>query len=94
MKSKLLSLLVAAVLVSAPFASGADDRFTLIVTGDAIVTWPLSTITEPKFLDLAEVLRAADVTIINLETILRDDEGYAQSASGGGWLQAPGSMVR
>lgn len=93
MKSKLLSFAVAGLLASAPFANGADDRFTLIVTGDAIVSLPLSSVDDPAFLEIADIVRDADVAIINLETVLRDDEGLAQSASGGGWLQTPGTMA-
>jgi len=91
--SRPILALVAIVVVSAASASEPGDRFTLVVTGDAILTWPLSTITDTGFVDLAHVLRDADVAIINLETILRDNEGLAQSASGGGWLQAPGTMA-
>ena len=68
MKSKLLSFAVAALLACTP-AIGADDRFTLIVTGDAIVTFPLSSSNDPAFLEIVDIVRGADMAIINLRRL-------------------------
>ncbi len=94
MKSKLLLFAVAAGLACAPAIDGADDHFTLIVTGDSIVTFPLSSSNDPAFLEIVDIVRGADMAIINLETVLRDGEGYAQRDGGGAWLFASGSMAK
>ena len=66
-----------------------ENRFNLFIAGDAIITLPWSHIANPEFLALVDLMRAADVTIINLETVVHSFRGYAQADSGGTWVASP-----
>src|SRR5688572_7826662 len=46
-------------------------------------TRPWSRVRDTAFLSLIEKIRASDVSIANLETVIHDFEGHAQADSGG-----------
>jgi hypothetical protein len=58
-------------------------RFSILVTGDALLVLPWSGATDAPTLDLFALMRNADVTIANLETVIHNFRGYAQLDSGG-----------
>jgi poly-gamma-glutamate capsule biosynthesis protein CapA/YwtB (metallophosphatase superfamily) len=68
-----------------PAAPGADSRgpirpgseLRIALTGDTILTRPLSGHSEPEYLALLAHLRGADATFTNLETLFHDFEGPA-----------------
>ncbi len=68
--------------------------FEIFLAGDAIITLPWSQVKEPAFLNLVEKMRGADVTIINLETVIHSFKGYAQAESGGAWTTSPPIIAR
>ena len=61
----------------------------LLLAGDAIVIRPWSHYADPRFQRLVQALRAADFTIVNLETLIHEHRGYAQAQSGGTWVSSP-----
>lgn len=67
----------------------AKDSFKLFLAGDAIITLPWSHVHTPEFLALVGLMRMADVTIINLETVVHSFMGFAQADSGGTWTASP-----
>lgn len=68
-------------------------QLTLAGTGDALITQRLSCFTEPAFLELARVLRSADVRFTNLEMLIHNFEGYPAAESGGTWLAAEPAIL-
>jgi poly-gamma-glutamate capsule biosynthesis protein CapA/YwtB (metallophosphatase superfamily) len=77
-----------------PPTAGAARRFTIALTGDAIITRRLSPYREPEFLRMIELLRGADVAITNLEVLLHDYEPAPASESGGTWMRAEPAMAK
>jgi poly-gamma-glutamate capsule biosynthesis protein CapA/YwtB (metallophosphatase superfamily) len=70
--------------------SDQDYRdLSLFLVGDAFITTPWSDVDEPEFLSLISYMRAADVTAVNLETVIHSYRGYAQADSGGTWAGSP-----
>ena len=61
----------------------------LFLAGDALMTQPWSHIEEPLFIQLVAAMRAADITILNLETLVHEYRGYAQAHSGGSYMASP-----
>jgi len=53
---------------------------TVALTGDTIVTRPLSGHSEPEYVALLDLLRGADAAFTNLETLFHDFEGPAMAA--------------
>lgn len=72
----------------------ADADMSIALTGDAIITRPLSVHEEPEFLKLIELLRAQDAAFTNLEISLHDYEMYPMVESGGLHLRAAPQMAR
>ncbi len=70
-----------------------DDRpecdISVFLAGDAIITQPWSHITVPTFLRLVDEIRAADVAVTNLETVIHEFRGYAQAQAGGVYMTSP-----
>jgi poly-gamma-glutamate capsule biosynthesis protein CapA/YwtB (metallophosphatase superfamily) len=62
---------------------------SLFLAGDAIITQPWSHVTDPDFVRLVAEIRAADVAITNLETVIHEFKGYAQAESGGIHMASP-----
>jgi poly-gamma-glutamate synthesis protein (capsule biosynthesis protein) len=66
-----------------------EQGFKIFLAGDAMITLPWSHVDAPEFCALVARMRAADVTIINLETVIHSFKGYAQANSGGTWTASP-----
>jgi poly-gamma-glutamate capsule biosynthesis protein CapA/YwtB (metallophosphatase superfamily) len=62
---------------------------TIFLAGDAMLVRPWSKDRDPSFLELVETIRAADVAIVNLETVIHELDGYAQAESGGIHMHSP-----
>ena len=62
---------------------------SLFLSGDSILTRPWSHVREVSFLKLVDEIRAADVSITNLETVIHEFKGYAQAHCGGTYLASP-----
>lgn len=67
----------------------SDTEISLFIAGDAIITVPWSDCDEPAFRTLVDEMRACDLTLMNLETVIRSDKGYPQADSGGTWTSSP-----
>lgn len=61
----------------------------LFLAGDALITQPWSGVSDPDFVAIVREMRAADVTIINLETVIHEFKGHAQADSAGGYMASP-----
>ena len=70
-----------------------DDRFTIALTGDAIITRRLSPYKEPQFLEMIELLRSADAAFTNLEMLLHDYEPFPAASSGGTYMRGEPSLA-
>lgn len=69
------------------------SEFSLLLAGDALITRPWSHVDDPPFLRLIEEIRAADVSIGNLETLIHEFKGYAQRDSGGTYMASPPAIA-
>lgn len=65
------------------------NAFSIFLAGDAMITRPWSHVTDPAFKRLVDEIRAADVSIANLETVIHEFNGYAQFDSGGTYMASP-----
>lgn len=65
------------------------ERFTLAAAGDAILTRRLSTCDIDRLDALRDRIRDADASVVNLEVLFPDGEGYPAASSGGIHLRAP-----
>jgi poly-gamma-glutamate synthesis protein (capsule biosynthesis protein) len=68
---------------------GREDRLELAAVGDAIVNRRLSEFSDERFQDLVSMLREADASVVNLETLLHDYEGYPKSKPSGTYMRSP-----
>jgi poly-gamma-glutamate synthesis protein (capsule biosynthesis protein) len=68
-----------------PAASG----LSLFLAGDAMLTRAWSGARDPAFARLVAEMRAADVTLANLETVIHSFQGYAQADCGGTYVSSP-----
>lgn len=75
-------------------ALSGDGRFTMALTGDAIITRAISPFKEPEFLRLIELVRSADVAFTNLEMLFHDYEPSPASQSGGTYMRAEPKLAR
>jgi poly-gamma-glutamate synthesis protein (capsule biosynthesis protein) len=82
------------VLRTEAFVRPAADELSVALTGDSLITRPLSSYHEPTFLRLAELIRSQDAAFTNLETTLHDYEMWAMVESGGIHLRAAPAMAR
>lgn len=93
----LLLLGIPAPVVAQTDPSGAlsgDGRFTMALTGDAIITRALSPYKEPQFLRLMDIIRSADVAFTNLEILFHDYEPSPASQSGGTYMRAEPKLAK
>lgn len=67
----------------------SDAPFDIFLAGDAMLVAPWSGAADDATLRLFDAMRSADVTILNLETVIHSFEGYAQADSGGTWMRSP-----
>src|SRR5260370_21269830 len=65
-----------------PTVAGPAE-FSLALTGDSVITRPLSLYKEPEYQQLIELLRSQDAAFTNLEMSLHDYETYPMVESGG-----------
>jgi len=72
----------------------AKGSLSIALTGDAIITRPMSGYREPLFLQLIELIRAQDAAFTNLEISLVDYETYPMVESGGLHLRAAPAMAK
>jgi len=68
-------------------------EITLFLAGDAMLTAPWSHVREPAFERLVAEMRAADATLVNLETVIHEFNGYAQAHCGGDYLSSPPAIA-
>ena len=71
----------------------ADGDFSMALTGDSIITRPLSVYKEPQFLAMIDLIRSADVAFTNLEILFHDYEPYPMAESGGTWMRGDPSLA-
>jgi len=62
---------------------------SLFLAGDALITRPWSHVRDAAFLRLIDEIRAADVAIANLETVIHEFKGHAQADCGGVYMASP-----
>ena len=62
---------------------------SLLLAGDALMTRAWSQISDASFLGLIGAIRAADVSIANLETVIHEFKGHAQADAGGVYMASP-----
>jgi poly-gamma-glutamate synthesis protein (capsule biosynthesis protein) len=66
------------------------NAFTVAAAGDAIQMRPLSVLEDPGVEKLAEYVRSADASFVNIEQVIGEyDDGYPTGLGGGGGLVAP-----
>jgi len=91
-------LLLGPVLIAqtpTPPGDAPDTRpFSMALTGDSILTRRLAVYQEPKFLELMQLIRGADVAFTNLEMLFHDYESYPMHQSGGTYMRADPALVR
>ena len=54
-----------------------------------MITRPWSHVSDAPFISLIDKIRAADVAIANLETVIHEFKGYAQADAGGVYMASP-----
>jgi poly-gamma-glutamate capsule biosynthesis protein CapA/YwtB (metallophosphatase superfamily) len=70
-----------------------SGRVQIAVTGDSMITRKMSVFREPEFLDLVELLRAADVSITNAEMLFHNFESAAALIPGGSYMRAAPAII-
>ena len=94
-KCRFLAVVVAGALTAGLAAETvAQDRLTMALTGDSIITRKLSVYEEPEFLRMIDLLRGADLAFTNLEILFHDWESYPMSSSGGTYMRAQPELVQ
>ena len=66
-----------------------EAPFQIFLAGDTMLVTPWSHVNDSETIDLFRAMRAAEVTIVNLETVIHSFEGHAQANSGGTWMRSP-----
>ncbi|MCX6656711.1 MAG: CapA family protein [Candidatus Bathyarchaeota archaeon] len=71
------------------------NEFSLVATGDSLITMKQSVHSEPEFMRLVSLIREADVAFTNLEMNLHDygDDCYPAAESGGTYTRAPPNTI-
>ena len=77
-----------------PTTSARVGSPTLFLAGDALVVAPWSRVDDPGFLRLVATMRAADATIVNLETVIHEYASPAQADAGGTHMASPPAVAR
>src|SRR5262245_28351283 len=81
-----VATLIAAVIALASGLSAqsppAGETFSMALTGNALMTRPLSLYKEPPFLQMIELIRGADVAMTAVETGFNDYESYPMTEVG------------
>lgn len=68
-------------------------KISIVATGDSLITMRQSVHTEPRFLEMVELILGADLAFTNLEMLLHNFEGYPAAESGGTYTRADPSMI-
>ncbi len=89
-------VLMSALLMSTANAQHmqATGDFTMALTGDSIITRPLSPYSEPEFLEMIELIRGADMAFTNLEMLFHDYEPYPMAVSGGTYMRGDPKLAK
>ena len=66
---------------------------SVVATGDSLITMRQSVHSEPRFLEMVELIRGADVAFTNLEMLLHDYAGYPAAECGGTYTRADPGMI-
>jgi poly-gamma-glutamate synthesis protein (capsule biosynthesis protein) len=66
-----------------------SSEHTLFLAGDTMLARPWSNVDDQPFLALIAEMRAADTTILNLETVIHTFRGHPQADSGGIYMTSP-----
>ncbi len=69
------------------------EPYTMVLTGDCIITRKLSVYREPEYLKMIDLIRSADVAFTNLEMLFHDYEPYPMHQSGGTYMRADPALV-
>lgn len=72
----------------------ATGDFTMALTGDSIITRPLSPYSEPEFLEMIELIRSSDMAFTNLEMLFHDYEPYPMAVSGGTYMRGDPKLAK
>lgn len=70
-----------------------DGSLSIFLGGDALITEPWAGIDDPAFAALVAEMRAADSTVINLETVVHEHKGFAQPEAGGTYMASPPAIA-
>jgi poly-gamma-glutamate synthesis protein (capsule biosynthesis protein) len=89
-----LALAAAALALGTVDGQSPPAALTLALTGDSIITRPISVYKEPAFTRLVDLVRGADGAFTNLEMLFHDYEPYAMNESGGTYMRAEPALVR
>jgi poly-gamma-glutamate synthesis protein (capsule biosynthesis protein) len=95
--SNVLRCLAALVLgtgVLVGLARAQAQTLSLALTGDSIITRPISAFTDPASTRLFDLIRGADAAFTNLEMLFHDYEPYAMHESGGTYMRAEPALVK
>jgi poly-gamma-glutamate capsule biosynthesis protein CapA/YwtB (metallophosphatase superfamily) len=77
----------------APVYAAEASNIDMVLTGDSVITRPMSVFREPAFLDLVDLVRCADVAITNAETLFHEFENPPGLVAGGSYMaSAPGIL--
>lgn len=76
-----------------PYQS-ASGTAEIALTGDSLITRRMSVFSEPRYLELVELLRGADASITNAEMLFHDFEDAPTLAPGGTYMRASPAMLR
>lgn len=63
--------------------------FTFVAAGDAILNRRISVYEEDGFLEMIDIIDDADLSVINLETLLHEYEGYPSANGPGTYMRSP-----
>jgi poly-gamma-glutamate synthesis protein (capsule biosynthesis protein) len=89
-----LVVLGGALLLGSVGAQSSAPSLTLALTGDSIITRPISGFTESAFTRMIALIRGADAAFTNLEMLFHDYEPYAMNESGGTYMRAEPALVK
>lgn len=68
-------------------------RINVVATGDSLITMKQSIHSEPRFLEMVDIIQGADLAFTNLEMLLHDYEGYPAAECGGTYTRADPEMI-
>lgn len=72
----------------------AQNEYSIVLAGDAIITRPLSVYEEPQFLEMIKFIRKADAAFVNLEMLFHDYESFPMHQSGGTYMRGDPKLAK